>query len=72
MRATSRRRTTAPSSATRSWMAPNCSGVSSRFWAMTVKLISWPGVEGRPPIWPAEISAFWASIAALTSAGVRL
>ncbi len=31
-----------------------------------------PGTAGVPPSWPAETWAFWARIAAITSAGVRL
>ena len=37
-----------------------------------VALICWPGIDGVPPSWPAEICAFCAVIAEAMSLGVSL
>jgi hypothetical protein len=50
----------------------NSAGVLRRDWAVIVAFRPMPGRLGTPPSWPAETWAFWALIAAITSAGVRL
>ena len=52
-------------------MSRNCSGVCSFDCAVTVALSICSLPCGRPPIWPAAISAFCALIAEMTSLGIR-
>ena len=61
-----------PSGLTRRRIFSNCAAVSSLVCERMVKFICWPVTAGVPPIWPAEIWAFWAVIAAFTSVGVSL
>ena len=58
MRATSLRRTWAPLGSERTTTSPNSSAVSSRPWARTFQVSSWPGGAGSPPIFPDGFTAF--------------
>ena len=69
MRATSFRRTVAPSVLARSTMLPNCSIDVSWPVTTTVAAMPWPLMLGRSPMVPDDTCAFCARIAALTSAG---
>ena len=72
MRATSFRRTVAPSVVARSTMLPNCSTELSWPLTTTVAAIACPATLGRAPISPPETCAFCARMAAPTSAMLRL
>jgi hypothetical protein len=62
----------APPGLLRTMMSWNWAGVVRRDWAVIVAFRPMPGRLGTPPSWPAETWAFWARMAAMTSAGVRL
>jgi len=69
-RATSPRRTTAPSACVFSTMSRNCSGVCSRDRAVTVAVSCCFAGEGRAPISPTDTCVFCAAMAAVTSEGI--
>ncbi|MCY1302564.1 hypothetical protein D9M70_522250 [compost metagenome] len=70
MRATSRRRTIAPSLLVRMTMLPKSSALDSLPWAVTVIWSCCPLTEGAEPIWPADAWAFCDWIEAIRSAAV--
>jgi hypothetical protein len=72
MRATSFRRTVAPSALARSTMLPNCATLPSWPLTTTVAAMPWPATLGNAPISPADTWAFCARMALLTSAAPRL
>ena len=66
----SRTRTTEPSAFVRSGIAANSSGVTRSDWTRIDAFSRWPGTAGAPPSWPAETSALYVRMAAITSLAV--
>jgi len=53
-------------------MRPNCSTEASWPFTTTVAAMPWPVMLGKSPMAPEDTWAFWAVMAAFTSAGERL